>query len=261
MAARDTEQKTAPQETAAPEVAPAEAKPEASKTEFKAEGDLPAVAKTSAVAPVVSASDQAFGPAAPAKAEAQMEAGMYVRPEVYKAACEGAGKPEKWKEHYRNGHTEAKGWTQPYEKYKVYLEWHLQKGTSASKAIQDFIKGPTICDYRTAAVAHDINGVRDELGDKKFDQLFGSANSAEDSLIPSAQRLSISPALYGIPLVDQMRAIAKKADAKDEDKAEAPTPAPVQEARVEEKPKAEAAVEPVVVAQELGLEQADREMV
>lgn len=258
MGARETEQKTADKEAPAPEVAPV-AEGEGSKTEFKSEGDVPAVAKTSAIAPIT-ASDQAFGQPAPAKAEAQLEAGMFLQPDRYKAACEASGKPEKWKEHYRNGHTEAKGWSQPYEKYKVYLEWHLNKGTSASKAIQDFIKGPTICDYRTAAVAHDINSIRDELGDKKFDQLFGSANSSEDSLIPSAQRLHIAPALYGVPLVDQMRAIAKKADSKGEEQVEE-KPAPVQEARVEEKPKAEAAVEPALVAQELGLEQADREMV
>ena len=44
--------------------------------------------------------------------------------------------------------------------------------------------------------------------------------------------------------------------------AEEPKPAPVQEARVEEKPKTEELdQEPLVVAQELGMQQADREMV
>jgi hypothetical protein len=256
MTARETELKpaTAP---AAPEVAPAE--PAAGKTEFKSEGDLPAVAKTSATAGPASASDQAFGQPDAAKSEQKIDRGMHIHADDYRASCEAAGKPEKWKDQYRNGHTDAKGWIQPYERYKVYLEWQLQHGASASKAIQDFIKGPTICDYRTAAVAHDIDKIRDELGDQKFDKLFGSANSSEDAAIPVTQRLQITPAMYGIPLVDQMRAIAKAADAKNETQPEEETPAVEQEARVEEKPKADAQ-EPVVVAQELGL-QADREMV
>jgi hypothetical protein len=257
MGARDTEQKTADKEAPAPEVAPVP-EGEGAKTDFKSEGDLPAVAKTSAVAPIT-ASDQAFGqPKTEAKADQELDRGIHVRWEHYKAACEAAGKPEKWKDEYRNGHTEAKGWTQPYEKRRTF-EWELKKGQSASKAIQDFIKGPTIADYRIAGVADDLDEVRDEFGDSKFDRLFGSANSDEDGKIPKEQRLKINPGMYSIPLIDQLKEIARKADAVEVPEEE--TPAPVQEARVEEKPKGEAEVEPALVAQELGLEQADREMV
>jgi len=58
MPARESELENPTQETA-PEVAPAE--PEAAKTEFTTEGDLPAVAQTSATASTATASDLAFG--------------------------------------------------------------------------------------------------------------------------------------------------------------------------------------------------------
>ena len=47
-----------------------------------------------------------------------------------------------------------------------------------------------------------MNTVREELGDKKFDKLFGSNNSHEDHAIPAGQRLTISTGLYTTPLVD-----------------------------------------------------------
>jgi hypothetical protein len=258
MPARESELKPA-EEVAPPEVAPAE--PEAAKTEFSAEGELPAVAAPVAAPAAATASTQAFGNKE--EEAAKLDKGMHVNWEDYKATAERTGKPEKWKDHYKIGHTSANGWVQPHERYKVYLEWQLQKGASASKAVQEFIKGPTICDYRTAGVAAEMNEVRAELGDKKFDKLFGSANTNEDAAIPTAQRLVISPGLYTTPLGDNMRAIARAADEREKSAAEEPKAAPVQEARVEEKPKAEAELEqePLVVAQELGLQQADREMV
>jgi hypothetical protein len=257
MAARDSELKSAPTTETAPEVAPTE--PAAANTAFSSEGDLPAVAKTGAVAAPVSASDQAFGkPGADQKANHELDSGIHVNAYRYKAACESAGKPEKWKDHYVNGHTEAKGWEQPYERRRTF-DWELKKGTSASQAIQDFIQGPTIADYRIAGVADDLDELRSEFGDHKFDRLFGSANRNDDNKIPEGQRLKINPGLYSIPLIDQMKEIARKSEMAERPQEEE-KPAPAQEARVEEKPKAEE-MEPVVVAQELGLEQADREMV
>jgi len=260
MPARETEQLKA-EETAAPEVAPA-AEAEQAKSEFSAEGQLPEVVATAPAAAIGgTASEKAFD-GNKEEAAAKLDKGMHIHPEEYRATCEAVGQPEKWKDHYALGHTSAQGWVQPYERYKVSLEWQLQRNHSASKALQDFIKGPTICDYRIVGVAHDMNEVREELGDKKFDKLFGSNNSHEDQAIPVGQRLTISTGLYTTPLVDNMRAIAKAADERDKP-AQEPTPAPVQEARVEEKPKQEAELEqdPMVVAQELGMQQADREMV
>ena len=259
MPAREAEEKKA-EETVAPEVAAPEA--EAAGTEFSDKGALPPVAAVGSLAGGTSAtaSEQAFG-GNKEELAAKLDKGMHIHAEEYKASCEAVGKPEKWKDYYRLGHTEAKGWVQPYERYKVNLEWQLQKGHSASKAIQDFIKGTTICDYRTAGVAHDMNEVRLEIGDKKFDKLFGSANSYEDHAIPGSQRLTITPGLYTTPLADNMRAIVRAADEREKP-AEEPKPAPAQEARAEEKPKAAAEEqEPMVVAEELGMQQADREMV
>lgn len=238
---------------AAPEVAIAE--PEAAQTEFTAEGDLPAVAG-SALATGVTASEMAFEPES--VDAAKLDKGMH-SPEHYQAECERLGKPEKWKDYYRNGHTEAKGWNQPYERRKS-MDFQLQKGTSASQALRDFMNGPTICDYRCAYLADELDELRDELGDIKFDQMFGSANQHTDAAIPVGQRLTISAGLYTTPIIDQMKALVREHDAKDSGQEEVATP--VVEARVEEKPKAaELDQDPLIVQEELGLEQQDRELV
>ena len=39
------------------------------------------------------------------------------------------------------------------------------------------MKGLTISNYRAIGVAQEIDEVRDEMGDQKFDRLFGSKNS------------------------------------------------------------------------------------
>lgn len=239
---------------AASEVAIAE--PEAAQTEFTAEGDLPAVAG-SAVATGATASEMAFEPEV--VDTATLDKGMH-SPEHYQAECERLGKPEKWKDYYRNGHTDAKGWNQPYERRKS-MNFHLEKGVSASQALQDFMKGPTICDYRCAYLADELDELRSELGDIKFDQMFGSANYHIDSAIPIEQRLKISAGLYTTPIIDQMKALVREHDAKASGQQE--VAAPVVEARVEEKPKASAELDqdPLIVQEELGLEQQDRELV
>jgi len=248
--------------SAEPEVAPEppQASAQEQKAEFTTEGDLPAVATASA-ATAVTASEMAFdGKDKVAQDTSHLDKGMHSA-EHYKAECEAAGKAEKWQDHYRNGHTEALGWTQPYEKKRIN-DFQLKKGFSASEAIQNFMKGPTICDYRVALLADEIDEVRDELGDIKFDKLFGSKYESDDSKVPAAQRLRISSDLYTTPLGEQMKAIAAQYDARD-GKMEDPQPTPLVEARVEEKPQEVVAKEqdPVVVAQELGVEQRDREIV
>jgi hypothetical protein len=257
MPARENETETTEADVAA-EPAPA-AEPEA-QTEFTTEGDLPAVAVEGGAA-AVTASEMAFdGKEQPAPDTSHLDKGMH-HWEAYRAQCEAAGKAEKWKDAYRNGHTEAAGWTQPYEHRRVN-DFTLKKGHSASTALQAFMAGPTICDYRVALLADEIDEVRDELGDRKFDRLFGSANEHEDHAIPASQRLRISSDLYTTPITDQMKAIAHEADAR-EHRPEEPAPAPLVEARVEEKPTEVVAKDqdPVVVAQELGVEQRDREIV
>jgi len=245
MPARENETASAETEVA-PE--PAQIASTEEKAEFTTEGDLPAVA-TGAGAAAVTASEMAFD-----------DKGMH-HWEEYRARCEAAGKAEKWKDAYRNGHTEAAGWTQPYD-YRRVNDFMLEKGHSASEALQAFMKGPTICDYRVALLADEIDEVRDEMGDIKFDRLFGSKDMNVDTKIPLNQRLRISSDLYTTPLTDQMKAVAAEADARDTNPKE-PAPAPLVEARVEEKPVEVVAKDqdPVVVAQELGVEQRDREIV
>jgi hypothetical protein len=248
--------------SAEPEVAPEppQVSAQEQKAEFKTEGDLPAVA-TGGAAAAVTASEMAFdGKEKPVQDTSHLDKGMH-SPEHYQAECEAAGKSEKWQDNYRNGHTEAAGWKQPHETRRIN-DFQLNKGYSASEAIQAFMKGPTICDYRVALLADEIDEVRDELGDIKFDKLFGSKIDGDDSKIPAAQRLRISSDLYTTPLGDQMKAIAAEHDARERGPVE-PEATPLVEARVEEKPQEVVAKDqdPVVVAQELGVEQRDRELV
>ncbi len=251
MPARETDRLEPTTETAAEVTAP---QPEAAQTTtFSGEGELPAVA-TAGAATGATASELAFG----GNDLAQLDRGIHDW-EAYKATCERAGKPEKWQESYRAGHTEAKGWIQPYEHRRMF-EWELKKGTSASKAVQDFLKGPTIADYRVAGVADELDELRDEFGDQKFDRLFGSANEGADAKIPKAQRLRISAGLYTIPMVDQMKQIAREADEAADRPPEDAVPALKLEARTEERKPVEQDQEPAVIAQELGIQQ-DRERV
>jgi hypothetical protein len=230
-----------------------------STAQFQAETEWPAPASM-VTAAGVTASEIAFdGKEKQAPESAHLDKGMHY-PEHYRAACEAAGKPEKWKDWYRHGHTEAKGWQQPYD-HKRCDDFVLEKGHSASAAIQALLAGVTITDYRCAFLADEIDEVRSELGDIKFDKLFGSADKTHDATIPESQRLRVSSDLYDTPIDDQMRAIAERADAKPE--VEDPVPTPAVETRLQDKPAETATIEqdPVVVAKELGVEQRDREMV
>lgn len=253
------------QEAAAPaiEVAPeAPAVEQDQAQEFTTEGDLPAVAATTAVATGATASELAFGGEETQKPAdlSQLDKGVH-DPYSYQLACEQAGKPEKWKSQYANGHTEARGWEQPYD-HRRSMEFQLKKGVSASQALQDWLRGPTIADYRAYGVADEIDEVRSELGDRKFDKLFGSANETEDRDIPKGQRLAISSAAYTTPLGKQMKQIAAEHDQKENLQPEVAAPkAAAVEQRVEEKPKAAAQQEPEVVRQELGLEQRDHQII
>jgi hypothetical protein len=248
-------------EQIAPEAAPepVAAAPAETEQQFSTEGDLPAIAEGSGAVGAATASELAFGDKAePAKDTSNLDRGIHTW-DHYRAECEAAGKPEKWQDHYRSGHTEAKGWTQPYE-HKAVNDFSLERGYSASAALQAFLAGPTITDYRAALLAEEIDEVRDEMGDIKFDLLFGSVNGDQDAAIPVGQRLRISSSLYTTPLPDQMKAVAAEHDANLNKPAEEPPVAEL-EARTEEKPEAmEEAEEPELVREELGLEQADREL-
>jgi hypothetical protein len=247
---------------ASPEVAiqPEVAEPqvaEAANAQISTEGAVPEVAENGvAVEPGATASEQAFGDK-PTAASGQIDGGMF-EPEDYQAACQAAGTPDKWDPKYAHGHTSASQWTQPYEG-RYDMAFHLQERQSASQAVKDFVAGPTIADYRVIGVAIEMNELRDELGDQRFDQMFGSSDTNTDAKISGAQRLKITAGMYTIPFAAQMLALAAENEALD--KTEEPE-APAVEARVEEKPQeggVTAGPAPEMIAEELGV-QRDQEL-
>jgi hypothetical protein len=229
--------------------------PEAAvEAQLSAEGPIPQ-AQTTTAEPAQTASEQAFGEQ---KEPGKVPDGMYT-PAQYKAACDAAGVPDKWSDNYWSGHTEARQWVQPYEgRYSNHFE--LKRGQSASQAVKDFLAGPTIGDFRVIDVALEMDELRDTLGDRRFDQLFGSSVTEEDDRISSAQRLQMTSAMYTIPFWDQMMAIADESNAVDK-APEEPEP-PAVAAGVEEKPEVQVSQQaaPEAVADELGI-QREQEMV
>jgi hypothetical protein len=225
--------------------------------QFSSEGALPAVGDGGTVAVGATASEQAFGDK-PTAASGQIDGGMY-EPHEYHAACTAAGTPDKWDDKYAHGHTSANQWTQPYEgRYDMAFE--LKHRQSASQAIQDFVAGPTIADYRVIGVAIEMNELRDTIGDQRFDQMFGSSDSDTDAKISRGQRLKITSAMYTIPFAAQMLALAAENEAVDQ--TEAPE-APAAAARVEEKPLeggVTAGAAPEMIAEELSVSR-DQELV
>jgi hypothetical protein len=135
--------------------------------------------------------------------------------EDYQAEVARSGQTDKWQDKYAQGHSEAKQFVQPYEG-RYANEWKLKAGQSASEGLEAWTKGLTLADYRAVGVAGEIDEVRDEMGDAKFDRLFGSKDSNVDSAVPSDQRLKITSAAYTTPIDDQMREIGKKADMKQD---------------------------------------------
>lgn len=253
MPAREAERR--PETDLDPAVAPEAA--DAQSAKFSSDGALPEVATDTEATQEATASELAFDQGAQSGDTSMIDSGMH-DPAEYQAACQQAGKTDKWNDSYWFGHTEAKHFKQPYEHNESML-WTLHKGHSASQAVKDFIKGPTIADYRAMGVALELDELRDDLGDVKFDQLFGSSNSEEDAEVQHGHRLHISAGMYTTPFVDQMKAYAKERDealAKQQE----PEPEPVVEQR-EDKPKQpELDEQPIVVAEDLG-KQPEREVV
>ena len=192
------------QEGEAPVVAPPETAIAAAP--ITSEGEVPTVEKGGATPATATASQLAFeGGQADS---ASIDHGVH-QPEEYRQACEAAGKPDKWKESYRGGHTKASSWT---ASKKGGMKFELKKGVSAAAGIKEWFKGPTIADFASISVAEQLDELRDELGDHRFDELFGSAVGSQDKAIPAAQRLHISSGMYTTPFIDQMKAIARKQD-------------------------------------------------
>ncbi len=228
-----------------------EAPAPATDAELSAQGPIPEVTETGLVVePGRTASEQAFGDAA-VVSTGVIGAGMY-EPDDYQAACVAAGTPDKWDDRYAQGHTSAPQWTQPYDGLED-MSFHLKPGESASQAVKSFILGPTVADYLVISVANEMDELRDDLGDPKFDLLFGSADSVTDAQIPVSQRLKLNDGMWGIPFYDQMKAIAADYDTAQ---AASELEAPAVAAQLEETPTQEELSEqpsPERVAEELGV--------
>jgi hypothetical protein len=246
------EAEVASEATVAPEVAEPVAPELASDAALSAEAPVPELADGAAVDQVgATASEQAFDDAAVAPG-GQIGGGLYL-PQDYQAACIAAGTPEKWDDKYNLGHTTATQWVQPYEG-RYEMAFALKAGESAAQAVKDFVAGPTIGDYRVISVAEQMDELRDELGDLRFDEMFGSTIPSADARIPASQRLMITTEMYTIPFAAEMLAAAEANEALY-NKIEEPEPAMV-EARVEEKPEERVAEGPApdLIAEELGVE-------
>lgn len=177
--------------------------------EMQEEGKVPDVAKDAPQEAIPdSASQEAF----------EMNKGVHYIDD-YREECERTGNMDKWQDKFASGHSDATEFVQPYEG-RYANEWSLKKGQSASEGLENWMKGLTVADYRAVGVAKEVDEVRDEMGDQKFDKLFGSKNSDQDAAIPVEQRLKITSAAYTTPIDDQMREIGKKADAKQDNPAQ-----------------------------------------
>ena len=197
--------------------------------EMSTEGNVPDVAE---VAPEV-------GPETPSQQAFEMSSGVHYIDE-YKQECERTGNTDKWQDKYAAGHTDATQFVQPYDG-KYANEFALRKGQSASEGVEAFLKGLTLSDYRAIGVAQEIDEVRDEMGDQKFDRLFGSKNGEQDAAVPIEQRLKITSSAYTTPIDDQMREIGKKDEAKQNAKQNSNDPASWQAYEREPKQDAKAA--------------------
>lgn len=197
---------------------------------IQSEGEVPTVEKGGATPATATASQLAFGGA---KADSSLIDHGVHQPEEYKHLCDVAGKPDKWKESYRGGYTKASAWT---SSKKGGMKFDLKKGNSASAAIKDWFKGPTIADFAAISVAEQLDELRDELGDGRFDELFGSSVGSQDKAIPSAQRLHITSGMYTTPFIDQMKAIARDYDDQI-NKPEANEPKTITEPTEEKQPR------------------------
>lgn len=90
--------------------------------------------------------------------------------------------PDIWKESYRDGYANPKYWER-----LGFMDWRLKKGVSASEAIKDWLQGLTIAECLSTINAVQTDTLRAALGDRKFDELFGSIGKS----LPEEKRLRV----------------------------------------------------------------------
>jgi hypothetical protein len=88
-----------------------------------------------------------------------------------------------------------------------FMTWRVKPKTSASAAIQSWLRGLTIAECYTAMIVAEYDAVRAAVGDEKFDETFGST----DVVMPKAKRLLITPP--GQSGESQVEALLKRTEA------------------------------------------------
>jgi peptidoglycan hydrolase-like protein with peptidoglycan-binding domain len=96
-----------------------------------------------------------------------------------------------WNEDYRNGLANS-----TYFERIDWMDWRLRPGVSASEGIKAWLQGLTIAECLSTIIAIEIDTLRAAIGDKKFDDHFGST----DKVVPEAQRLRIRTGTEGTPI-------------------------------------------------------------
>jgi hypothetical protein len=122
----------------------------------------------------------------------------------FESECQQAGRPELWKDNYRQGHNASGHFINPWEQ-NSFMDWKLRPGHSASEAIQAWLKGLTIAECNSSVVAMEIDTLRASIGNHKFDSMFGSTDAATDKAILDDQRLRIHPGTWGTPVENYMK--------------------------------------------------------
>lgn len=111
----------------------------------------------------------------------------------YKYECESSGQAKKWKDEYRWGYN-ASGLFDNPQQTGGFMDFQLKKGQSASAGIKAWLGGLTVAECLTSVFAMEYETLRAAIGDKKFDQTFGSTNEVEDRAVEqSGNRLRIAP--------------------------------------------------------------------
>lgn len=96
-----------------------------------------------------------------------------------------------WNEDWRTGYADP-----AYFVRVGAFDWLLKPGVSASAAIKSWFKGLTIAECASTLTAIEIDTVRAAIGDKKFDDMFGTP----DKPIPPQQRLRIKQNVRETPI-------------------------------------------------------------
>lgn len=210
------------QQQPAQTVDPAAVAPPHSVTTFTAMGQVPGVSVQSSPTVPPSASTQAFGPGGPeieatdqalgqhmvegmnrANASNSLDHGIHYSYN-FESTCRQLNRNGLWKDQYRMGHTWATQFHQPHERGQ-FMDWELKRGKSASQAIKDWLRGATIAECLTTVVAMEIDSLRAAIGDRRFDKLYGSADSREDSKIRATSRMRISTEINTTPVGSLLR--------------------------------------------------------